>query len=315
MIYTNNTLLMRKLINLFCFSLVLLSFTKSWSQQKHFIFLQSENRKPFSVWLNHKQWLSSQEGILIVSKLEKGTHPCLIKFTTGAEAQQLNATFSISTDSADRGFLIKKFNDEWQLFDLQNFVFVKQDEEQKAEAKTDTLPTPSKKEELPVVVPEKNAAPALVNASNIYIIEEKKSSAGIDRIYVDERENGADTISVFIPQESSKPAYKAQPVINDTAVVCNTAANQDAFIKFRLDLASAETEQQMIAKATKKLESTCLSVMQVKNLCTLFLDENLKLSFVKLCYAKTVDKQNWPRLEKEFTDPKLVEACKQMQFK
>src|SRR5579864_1723385 len=50
------------------------------SQQKHFIYVESEDKQPFAIVLNGKVYSSSDYGYIIISKLEDGDYNFTVSF-------------------------------------------------------------------------------------------------------------------------------------------------------------------------------------------------------------------------------------------
>lgn len=101
-------------------SFLFLSFCNLSAQEKHFIFIQSDNNLPFYVSLNAKLYSSSSSGYLIIPKLSDGPY----KFTVGfAQNQFPEQSFESTIDKKDLGFNLKNFADKgWGLFNLQTLA-------------------------------------------------------------------------------------------------------------------------------------------------------------------------------------------------
>ncbi|MBD0331411.1 MAG: hypothetical protein ICV66_02040 [Chitinophagaceae bacterium] len=108
----------------FCF----LSFARA--QQVHFIYLQTDDGSPFYVKMSDKVFRSSSSGYLILSNLKDSTYILSI----GLPPQTTEAKFSIRINAVDRGFLLKNFDNELTLFDLQTLEIYKPSVEPVSEA-------------------------------------------------------------------------------------------------------------------------------------------------------------------------------------
>lgn len=112
---------MRKLL-ISRFVLVALLLTavgiQAQAQLNHFIYLQTDNQQPFYVKYNNRIISSSATGYLILSKLKEG----VVDFAVGfPKSDQQEQQFQYSIERADKGFLIKNFNEKgWGLYDLQS---------------------------------------------------------------------------------------------------------------------------------------------------------------------------------------------------
>ena len=93
------------------------------AQEKHFVFIQSDNNQAFYVQMNGKLYSSSGTGYMILSKLVKGTYTFIVGFPQNAFPEQ---SFECAIDTKDLGFNLKNFGDKgWGLFNLQTYEVVK----------------------------------------------------------------------------------------------------------------------------------------------------------------------------------------------
>lgn len=92
------------------------------AQEKHFVFIQSENKQPFYVSINGKIFSSSASGYVIVPKLTDGQYLFNIGFAQNAYPEQ---EFPISINQKDLGYNLKKLDDQWILFNLQSLAVTK----------------------------------------------------------------------------------------------------------------------------------------------------------------------------------------------
>lgn len=90
------------------------------AQEKHFVFIQSDNNLPFYVSLNGKLLSSSASGYLIIPKLTDGNYNFSVGFAKNAFPEQ---GFEIVVDNKDLGFNLKNFGEKgWGLFNLQSLA-------------------------------------------------------------------------------------------------------------------------------------------------------------------------------------------------
>jgi hypothetical protein len=110
----------KKLLFLFCYlSFVVLG---SFSQQNHFIYLQTENRQPFYVKLDKKILSSSASGYIIIPKLQEGNYILAIGFPKNEWPEQ---TVTCTVNKKDAGYLLKNFGDKgWGIFNLQTMEVI-----------------------------------------------------------------------------------------------------------------------------------------------------------------------------------------------
>nr|WP_294907475.1 DUF4476 domain-containing protein [uncultured Lacibacter sp.] len=92
------------------------------AQLNHFIYLQTDNQQPFYIKYNNRIISSSTSGYLILPKLKDGVVDFVVGFPKSDQSEQ---QFQYTIDKADKGFLLKNFNDKgWGLYDLQTSSIV-----------------------------------------------------------------------------------------------------------------------------------------------------------------------------------------------
>ncbi|HEY1115236.1 MAG TPA: hypothetical protein VGE66_16810, partial [Chitinophagaceae bacterium] len=92
------------------------------AQRVYFMYLQSENAAPFFVKMADKVYSSTGSGYVILSNLKDSTYAFSVGFP-GSKAAETR--FNVTINQADRGFLLKHFEDGLALFDLQTLGVVK----------------------------------------------------------------------------------------------------------------------------------------------------------------------------------------------
>lgn len=103
---------MRKLI---LSILTILSYIVANGQRVYFVYLQSENQKPFYIKNNNSTVSSSTSGYILIPKLIDSTYLFTIGFTNSSILPQ---QYSIKMNGKDHGFQIKNFGDKgWGLFE------------------------------------------------------------------------------------------------------------------------------------------------------------------------------------------------------
>ncbi|WP_018616379.1 DUF4476 domain-containing protein [Segetibacter koreensis] len=89
-----------------------------FAQEKHFVFIQSDNNQPFYVSLNGKLYSSTATGYVIIPKLTDGNYNFSIGFAKNAFPEQ---SFQCEINNKDLGFNLKNFGEKgWGLFNLQS---------------------------------------------------------------------------------------------------------------------------------------------------------------------------------------------------
>ena len=92
-------------------------FFKAQAQQQHFIYIQADNKQPFSVNLNGKYYSSSAIGYIILPKLTDGTYTLAINFAKNSYPEQ---KFTVNIAGKDYGYALKNFDNKgWGLFNFQ----------------------------------------------------------------------------------------------------------------------------------------------------------------------------------------------------
>ena len=209
------------------------------SQQNHFIYIQTENQKPFYVKQDKKIYSSSATGYLIISKLREGDYNFTIGFPRKEWPEQ---NIKVTVNKKDLGYSLKNFGDKgWGLFNLQTLDIVMAGSKPDAEvAKKEISDDPfnnmlsnavndpsikekkeiRKEEEKPVQKEETKIieVPAAVNKEEIKTppsilrVLSNTSSEGTEMMYVDRSSGKEDTIRLFIPAEKIIITKETEPV-------------------------------------------------------------------------------------------------------
>jgi hypothetical protein len=104
-----------KLAGLLLFFLVF--FSKLHAQQKHFIYIQSDDKQPFAVVLQGRVYSSSDEGYVIVPKLTDGTYDLTVSFPMNKFPEQ---SFECIISKKDLGYKLQNLADKgWALQNVQ----------------------------------------------------------------------------------------------------------------------------------------------------------------------------------------------------
>ena len=93
-----------KMVRLFIAAVFMLMFDIANGQDSHFIYLQTEDSRPFYIKWKDSIISSSHSGYLIVSNIENGKHLFSIGFPLNTNPA---TSFQISLENRDLGFLIK----------------------------------------------------------------------------------------------------------------------------------------------------------------------------------------------------------------
>ncbi len=90
-----------------------------YAQDQHFIYLQTENNQPFYVRMNGKVFSSTSGGYVILSKLTNGNYQLFTGFPKNEYPEQ---EFQVTIDGNDEGFLLKKLENGWSLFNIETLA-------------------------------------------------------------------------------------------------------------------------------------------------------------------------------------------------
>ncbi|HNP23338.1 MAG TPA: DUF4476 domain-containing protein [Panacibacter sp.] len=89
----------------------------SYSQQNHFIYIQSDDKQAFTVNVNTAQYTSSEAGYVIIAKLPAAQYNLKISFPGNKYPEQ---NFVCSVGNADAGYALKNYAEKgWGLFNFQ----------------------------------------------------------------------------------------------------------------------------------------------------------------------------------------------------
>lgn len=200
------------------------------AQQKHFIYVQSEDKQPFAIVLNGKVYSSSDYGYIIIPKLADGEYNFRVSFPMNKFPEQ---AFTCSINKKDIGYFLKNSNDAWALENMQTQKLIVSGAAKGPEAnafsdmlsevvsdsnltKTNTASAPVPDAANNAINPGENAAlagatvaaaaaPAFITDSIVQLekISEATLDTGTSMLFVDKSQPGNDTINVFIPAEAA----------------------------------------------------------------------------------------------------------------
>ena len=287
------------------------------AQEKHFMFIQSSNGQPFYVQLNNNIYSSTASGYVNIAQLLQGKYYLTVGFAKNIFPEQ-KFVVDVVDGQAGIGFTLKQLDSK--TFILINYIT-------DAIVKTDTQP--EKKEEITqkteqikpqeiatikkeeIIQEEKTNSPA--NASIIKMYD-KKSSLGIDQVYIDASEKSkSDTIAIFIPAtninvvNNNKATNEVITTEKPKPVKCNNNATTEDFYKLRLDMAAATTDAAMNDAANKFFSKKCFTTEQIKNLGVLFLTDSGKYNFFEIAKPHVSDAGNFSNLSSQFTSTQFIE--------
>lgn len=175
--------------------------------------------------------------------------------------------------------------------------------------------------------------------SQVRKYSESSTSEGFGLVYYDIYDGGRDTIRLLIPnppiifktadQDSSmvqrdfiRVEELKKDTVQHTSIVvaakkitpvssqCKSVASNNDFFKLRKNMASENTDEDMVAEAKKYFKSKCFTTEQVKNLSALFLTSAGKYQFFDAAYLHVNDQKNFPSLESEIKDDYYLKRFK-----
>src|SRR5215510_10406458 len=93
----------------FCLFALLFYAGFLFGQQNHFIYIQSDDKQPFSVNVNDRTYSSSDVGYLIIPKLSGNEYVLKITFPGNKYPEQ---TFICTLNNADAGYALKNYGEK-----------------------------------------------------------------------------------------------------------------------------------------------------------------------------------------------------------
>jgi hypothetical protein len=107
---------MKHLLSVFLLFFFTSIFFKTQAQQKHFIYIESENQQPFAVVMNGKVYSSSDYGYVIVPKLSDGNYSFTVSFPLNKYPDQ---NFKCVINKKDLGYKLSNTAHGWVLQNTQ----------------------------------------------------------------------------------------------------------------------------------------------------------------------------------------------------
>lgn len=204
-------------------SIVFLSFClcNLSAQEKHFIFIQSDNNLPFYVSLNGKLYSSSAIGYVIIPKLAEGEYNFLIGFAQNAFPEQ---AFQFAINKKDLGFNLKNFGDKgWGLFNIESLDVTMSDTNHTTVAVKAI--TPNNAEQVDVFSFNKKRKDTLATQAKAKIVNTTESQPTIKNDESKSLEIKPETAIVASEKNKSIPVDTARSSVNNASVKA-PAANE-----------------------------------------------------------------------------------------
>jgi hypothetical protein len=166
------------------------------------------------------------------------------------------------------------------------------------------------KDTIRIIIP--NSRP-VVNVVKQEPKEEKK--------FLDISTDTAQELKAAIPEVKKEitPPAQTKQTVNETPVNkpmvknnCAEVATENDFFKLRKKMAAETADDNMIAEARKYFKTKCFTVVQVKNLGALFLNDAGKYKFFDAAYNYVSDAENFASLQAELKDEYYINRFKAM---
>jgi hypothetical protein len=241
------------------------------AQQKHFIYVQSDDKQPFAVVLGGKVYSSSDYGYVIIPKLVDSTYDFIVSFPMNKFPDQ---AFTCTINKKDAGYILKNETDGWALENMQtqkiimngNAALAKKNAfgNMLSDVVSDSTLT---KNNVPQKAMDtiKTAANAVAASSAGFItdfiqqpqkISESKQDTGTNMLFVDKTQNGTDTIHVFVPAEpTNNNAATEQKTLNDSTAT-NPSAVVPAAVAASASHNNAPTDSGNVASTSTEMQDT-----------------------------------------------------------
>lgn len=310
------------------FLLIFVHTTINAQYNTYYIYLQSNDLKPFYIKHNKKIYSSSANGYLIVPKLSNGTYI----FSLGFPRQEGNEVFfNIDINNQDQGFIINNSSEPIILSSVIDKYKIAQFDPNLAKNKlNDSLNNADTKVNTVLKVPPAIKNEEILKNSNISpVLLRKVLKNDITYIsYVDVSLNTNDTISIIIEptnQKISEPTI-AIKILEDNISIdssrieaangsltpdpidsasmnqpklvlyntdCKKVATKDDYINLRKKLAGLEDQEEMLKLSTKAFKQKCYTSDQLLKIGVIYNTDEYKLAFFKLAYYYTYDSENF----------------------
>jgi len=163
---------------------------------------------------------------------------------------------------------------------------------------------------------------------------ESSTTEGFGLSYVDQYPDGhKDTIQIIIPNPPGslvKTDEQAQPadekrflditdqskerkvVVKNIDHSCSATASESEFLRLRRKMAGQKTEEAMINEARKAFKAKCFTIVHIKNLGNLFLNEAGKFQFYEAAYPYSSDRNNFTALQSELKENYFIHRFKNL---
>lgn len=236
------------------------------AQQNHFIYLQTENKQPFYILINKKNYSSSTAGYVIIPKLTDSLYKLTLGFPKNEWPEQ---NFTCKINKSNIGFIIKNFEDKgWGLFNWQTMEVVMAETSQTANSVTatsikseDTIINPiqeikalNKNEEKIITQQEVQKITPILNDTDIIKLLSTNSAEGMEMVYIDKVKGNKDTIRLIIPAETDSLVIEGKIIAEDNVkIISKEVINTD---KNKIDVDTAVSMKEKIIEPSLLIDTS-----------------------------------------------------------
>lgn len=294
---------------------LILFFIGLQSKSQHFVVIDAATPVPFTVTLQGKIYQSSQEGHLIIPKLNDTTYTFIIN-TIASKGRDYNFTFNMNR--RDHGWILKPLGQtQFELYDWQTETSIPSfDPTQSTQTiKAAPMPAPTAAATTKVEIPAINISlwkddTDALQRSLSYII--KEGTTFIDTVQV--------SIKLEIPSNPSSVAplkldsLKEQP-IKPTPIVttpspiikmvnsdCKLMASEKEIDKLRMKMLHNDEPEERLETSRGFLKNRCITTMQTRSLAELFFTPDNIYKFLDIAYPHVSDSDQFSQLIDLLTD-------------
>ena len=282
------------------------------AQDKHFIYIQSENKQTYTIQVNEQHLNSTASGYTTISQLVAGKYLLVIGFHTDTIPEQ---KFIVDVNSGDwgTGYILKKVeNGNWVLVNIYDNSIIQGEKNTENANQPDDSIMPFKPVTDTIITPKPlktvNSQPLIKKSQELNVpakkmvvrIFENTTMSSIDLIYVDYTAIKPDTIALLIP-------VKTADTVIQKKINCTQLAGDDDFNRLKLDMSAATTDNFMMNVAGIYFKKKCYSVDQIKILGQLFQTEDGRYHFFLYAHPYLADASNFPSLEDQFKENEWLE--------
>lgn len=152
--------------------------------------------------------------------------------------------------------------------------------------------------------PAKEPLKEIVKEEQTKVVEEQKPVVQESKPIVED--------SKPVVQETKPEVQEPQKEKVATNPNCTDQATDADFLKLRKKMASADSDEDMIAVAKKAFKSKCFTTAQIKNLSFFFLKDEGKYQFFDAAYTHVSDKKEFKDLQSQLVDEYYINRFKVM---